>query len=78
MSHSVHGHDVMDLLRQAPLTLEQLQHEVETRFGDSARFHTCKLQDLTLTQLLSFLLEKGKVLETEHGLSLNQARICQH
>jgi len=78
MSDSIHGHDVIDLLREEVMSLEQLQQRVISRYGESARFHTCKLQGLTLEQLLSFLLEKGKIVATEQGLSLNLAKLCQH
>ncbi|SON51345.1 YecH family metal-binding protein [Vibrio tapetis] len=78
MSNSTHGHRVMELLRDSTLTLEALQQEVNHRFGASTRFHTCSQQDLTLTQLMTFLISKEKVVEVDAGLTLNQEKICHH
>ncbi len=78
MPNSIHGHDVMDLLRDNTLTLAELQQEVTRRFGESALFHTCSQRELTLTQLMTFLISKEKVVEEEAGLTLNQAKVCHH
>ncbi|MDN3680182.1 YecH family protein [Vibrio tapetis subsp. quintayensis] len=78
MSNSTHGHEVMELLCDNTLTHEKLQQEVDFRFGESMRFHTCSQQGLTLAQLMTFLISKEKVVEVEMGLTLNQAKVCHH
>ncbi|USD65386.1 YecH family metal-binding protein [Vibrio sp. SCSIO 43136] len=78
MSDSVHGHDLMALIATSPLTLEQLKAQAAQQFGPQARFHTCKMSDLSLEQLLEFLISRSKVVETEAGLMLNKDRMCNH
>ena len=48
------------------------------RFGVDATFHTCSATSLTLDGLLSFLIERGKVVEQEGQLMMNIAKMCNH
>jgi len=77
---SVHGHDVIHLIRDASpaFTRAALQAEVEHRFGPSARFHTCSAQGMTLDGLLTFLLERGKVVERDGHLQPDLSKVCSH
>ncbi|WP_274024036.1 YecH family metal-binding protein [Vibrio parahaemolyticus] len=69
----IHAHNLLNLLREIPMSRDELaQH-----FGADVRFHTCKLNDLDLDALLTFLLQRDKVRELE-GKFVNMARICNH
>ncbi|ABL99490.1 YecH family metal-binding protein [Shewanella amazonensis] len=80
MTQSVHGHQVMALMlaHGKPLTQDALVSLIAQTFGDSARFHTCSAQGLTAGELIRFLKQKGKFIETEQGLVTLQALICEH
>ncbi|EJG1582240.1 DUF2492 family protein [Vibrio parahaemolyticus] len=52
--------------------------ELAQHFGADVRFHTCKLNDLDLDALLTFLLQRDKVRELEGKFVVNMARICNH
>lgn len=47
----IHAHNLLNLLRETPMSRDELaQH-----FGADVRFHTCKLNDLDLDALLTFI-----------------------
>ncbi|SHH33883.1 YecH family metal-binding protein [Ferrimonas marina] len=77
---SVHAHEFMALLAESaePKTLVQLAALSEQHFGEAARFHTCKLQDLAIEDLLAFLNKAGKIVPEGEGYVLNRARVCNH
>jgi len=79
MQNSVHGHTVINLVKAQPgyFSQDSLIQAVKAEHGD-ARFHTCSQQDLTLEQLIAFLLDRKKLLEQGGKLSINDARICNH
>jgi probable metal-binding protein len=80
MSHSVHGHEVLDLVLSArePLTLQALEAQVAARFGPSARFHTCSASDLSFHELIEFLQLRGKLVPASGGVAADPSRICAH
>lgn len=79
MQTSVHGHTVINLVKAQPghFTRQTLLDTVQKEHGD-ALFHTCSMQDLTLEQLLDFLISKKKLVLEDGKLVPNEARICNH
>lgn len=79
-SQTVHGHEIIHLIRDASpaLTWEQLRTEAERRFGAEARFHTCSAEGMTLGELLEFLLIRGKVIQQEGRLHAVMSNVCSH
>jgi probable metal-binding protein len=78
---SIHGHEVIALIAAAnpPLTRATLAEQVRQHFGPDARFHTCSPGAMTLTELLSFLAQRGKLVETPAGeLSFVRGQACDH
>jgi probable metal-binding protein len=75
---SVHGHDVIHLIRDAaePFTRQTLAAEIDRRYGADARFHTCSAGGMTLDQLLAFLIARGKVIETAGQLRPDMSKVC--
>ena len=80
MKQDIHGHVVLNLLLEAPEPLSRLalEEKIETVFGSDVCFHTCSQHDLSLNELLEFLLSKRKVVEVESGLTANPDRMCNH
>lgn len=78
MSESIHGHKVMEMMATAgkTYTKQALQAEIAAQFGEDARFHTCNDSELTAEALINFLSEKGKLLETEEGVSMPKGNLC--
>ncbi len=63
MNESIHGHNVLKLIKgqDTPLSHEQQLKALHEHFGKLAQYHTCSLQGLTAEQLLSLFIEKGKL-----------------
>lgn len=69
-----HGHQVIDFVRENPSNREQLQQH----YAAEDRFHTCKLSDLTLQELIDFLLQANKLVISDGVLTVNEGALCQH
>ncbi|MCA9403407.1 MAG: YecH family protein [Candidatus Omnitrophica bacterium] len=80
MNKSIHGHEVMQMMIDSgkSYTVEQLTEEIQGRFGQDARFHTCSRQDMSAQELIAFLKGKGKFTETDGGFRTDAGRICAH
>jgi len=79
MPQSIHGHEVMRMMRESGrlLNKEELAQAIALRFGDEARFHTCALDDLSAHELIEFFESNGKVLLVGSGLQLQEDQVCQ-
>ncbi len=80
MSESIHGHKVMELMLSlgravSKLELEQLMVE---RFGEQAKYHTCSASEMDAKQLIAFLEQKGKFIESAEGIETAADKICNH
>ncbi|NOH81842.1 DUF2492 family protein [Vibrio sp. RE86] len=78
MSTEIHAHKVLNLLRERPMSKEELGSAVNDTFGDGARFRTCKCDGFTLDSLLAFFLEREKVIVEEGIWRVNAERVCSH
>jgi probable metal-binding protein len=78
MSSDIHGHQILTMLMQAtqPIQRESLTARVIEMFGEEVTFCTCSQQGLSLDDLLTFLLSKGKIIEQDAGLIGNPAMSC--
>lgn len=77
-TRSVHGHEVIGLLHRAwpPLTMADLEAQVRRKFGANVTFHTCSMQGLSLRQLVTFLIEMGKVTDQGGRLRVDMSQVC--
>jgi len=57
---------------------ESLKEAIEARFGAETRFHTCSAEEMTAEQLIDFLSEMGKFVETGGGFNTQADKICNH
>ena len=62
MLTSIHGHDVIALMRESDRTYTRtsLREAIDARFGPDARFHTCSADGMTADQIIDFFAAKGK------------------
>ena len=79
-TESRHAHDVLNLISDAstPFTIKTLHAYVEQHWGTNVHFHTCKLNDLSLEALITFLLSRNKITLDGDNLHTNRDKICQH
>ncbi|TKB54751.1 YecH family metal-binding protein [Ferrimonas aestuarii] len=80
MSDSIHAHELLNLIgeQSEPLTLEQLQQLTVANFGEAVKFHTCRLEDQNIDQILKFFIKMEKVASQGDGYVLNRGNMCSH
>lgn len=78
MTTEVHAHNVLNLLRERPMTKLELEAAVGELFGEQARFRTCKCNGFTLDTLLEFFIEREKVIVDGEVWQINAERVCGH
>lgn len=53
--------------------------EIGAKFGETARFHTCSAENMSVSELVDFLIARGKFQSSdEQALVLDAPSICQH
>lgn len=79
-TQNVHGHDVLHLVQEASpaLTRGELLVEATGRWGADARFCTCSIEGMTLEELLTFLMSRGKIVEVAGKLTTDISKICEN
>ena len=63
MQESIHGHNVLNLIREynQPVSKEEILTAIAQHFGSNNLFHTCSAEGLNADQLLELFLAKGKL-----------------
>ena len=77
---SIHGHEVLNMMIASgeSYSTESLVAAIESRFGESARFHTCSAENMTAAELVAFLEKKGKFVPVDTGFTTAESKICRH
>ncbi|MDG3086668.1 YecH family protein [Vibrio hannami] len=78
MSQNPHGHDVLDLLSETPMTKEELKAKLEEKLGSELVFRTCKFDAIAFDELFEFFVQRGKIVESDGVYSTVKAKICTH
>ncbi|HEY3321984.1 MAG TPA: YecH family metal-binding protein [Planctomycetota bacterium] len=74
---NIHGHNILRLVHKSgALSRTALRGEVERQFGKEARFCTCSTENMTIDELVGFLLERGKLIETGGKLQADISQMC--
>ncbi|CAK4070011.1 YecH family metal-binding protein [Vibrio sp. 16] len=74
----IHAHNVLNLLREKPMSEAELRQAVNQEFGEHAMFRTCKLNGFDLDALLTFFIQKQKIVQHDSKWSVNMGRVCGH
>lgn len=77
---NIHGHEVMHMMvnSQQGFTHASLLEAIHSKFGPETRFFTCSAENMTASELISFLEQKGKFHPVEGGFSTAPQKICSH
>ena len=75
MTQSIHAHVVMEMAMSAsvPPSHEALKQALIKQFGSDARFHSCAASDMTIDEMLDFLVSMGKLPDANGNL---QSGMC--
>jgi probable metal-binding protein len=79
-TQNIHGHEVLRLLHEAnpPLSRVELAVLADRHWGAEARFCTCSAFNMTLAELVGFLMSRGKVVEKNGKLCVDMSQVCGH
>jgi len=75
-----HGHEIIAIIDACPegISATALADRVERDFGTGTRFFTCSAEDMSLDELLRFLVERDKI-QYRNGLIFSGASpACSH
>ncbi|MFV0481659.1 MAG: YecH family metal-binding protein [Campylobacteraceae bacterium] len=76
---SIHGHEVLNIMKDNHYTLESLLEEIEKNFGVNATFHTCSSENMSARELVLFLQSKNKfILKQNNEFALDSSKVCNH
>ena len=80
MAQSVHGRNVLKMVLASDRSWPraELLQAMVNEFGADSEFHTCSVDSLSAEQLLDLFLNKGKLVETAEGLSVDTSKMCSH
>ncbi len=78
MTNSIHGHKVLDLLTDNPLSCDDLRGLLASKYGDDAQYFTCQLSGLDFDALWAFFVKANKVTESAGKYTTNLTQRCDH
>ena len=75
MTQSIHAHVVLEMAMSTPTppSHDELKLTLAKQFGDDARFHSCAASDMTIDEMLDFLVSMGKLPDANGNL---QSGMC--
>lgn len=76
----VHGHEVMKMMLDSnqTYTKETLCQAILAKYGESVRFHTCSQDNMTASELVTFLEGKEKFVGDKESFTTSPDKICDH
>lgn len=78
MSQNTHGHEVLELLAETPMSKEELRSTLIEKFGSELMFRTCKFDAIAFDELFEFFVQRGKIVESDGVYSTMREKICSH
>ena len=80
IENSIHGHDVIGMIVDSgrAWNRQELHAAIVERWGSDAKFHTCSAEGMDADGLILFLSERGKFIESDDGVVMDETKICQH
>ncbi|MEI7999703.1 MAG: YecH family metal-binding protein [Candidatus Omnitrophota bacterium] len=80
MNEQIHGHDVLNMMMASgkTYTRDSLQKDIEQKFGAKARFYTCSAENMTASDLISFLETRGKFQTIDGQFTTDPSKVCSH
>ena len=77
---TIHAHEVMHMMleQNESYSRESLTQAIIARFGEDARFHSCRAKDMDAHAVVEFLESRGKFVARDDGFNTAQDKICNH
>ena len=79
-SEEIHGHAVLQIMLESGIlySRKSLRQEIESIFGEEARFTICSGGGMTAEELIDALAAKGKFVGEPDAFTFDPARMCNH
>jgi len=79
-ANHIHGHEIMALVAKYPegISLATLTDIVAHDFGTDVRFFTCSAENMTLSELLTILVERDKFQLRDNLIFPGDSPACNH
>ena len=76
----MHGHELIRLIAQMnrSMTLEEIKILAESRIGTDVSYYTCSENAMDTNAMISFLIDRNKLVKTDHGFRINLGNVCNH
>lgn len=76
----VHGHAVLEMIlgAAAPMTEADIIAKARWTFGENARYYTCSAENMTIEELLQFLVRRQKITLDRGYVTAHRERMCKH
>ena len=74
-----HGHEVLEMMfGNSYASKEELVKAIIAKFGADERFYTCSAENLTASELVDFLADRGKFMPSGQGITADRSKMCNH
>ncbi len=79
-TEQIHGHEIIELVAKHPegIAADTLTEIVAGEFGTGARFFTCSAENMSLPEVLTFLVGRDKVQLREGLVFPGGSPACDH
>ena len=79
MEH-IHGHELINLILQEnrALSLEEVKELAENKIGKNVSYFTCSESAMDTEGMISFLLDRRKLVKINGGYVINTGEVCDH
>ena len=80
ITEQIHGHEILAIVGSHPegIPAPALAELATAEFGAAARFHTCSAGNMTLAELLTFLVERDKIQLRDGLIFPGGSPACEH
>lgn len=75
-----HGHEILNMMEGNSYTsAQELADAIIAIYGIKERFYTCSAENMTATELVRFLQERGKFKPAgENAFTVDRTKVCDH
>lgn len=74
--NTIHGHSILDILSEKPLSKTELQARLIKDFGEGVEFHTCQSEGLSFEEIFQFFISKSKIVVIDDKFASNRENTC--
>ena len=76
----IHGHKLIDLIARSnkALSLDGVKKLAYEKIGKNVLYYTCSEDSMDTDEMITFLLNGGKLVKKENGYVIDFGNVCDH